>query len=246
MRSPSGRCSTPSRREFPMLRGTIRDRATAKRRAFVRFYACEEDLSHEEPDAPLPDAGRPGRGAVPGDRGDGRRLTGGATPRWAWHDAGMLDHLSIQCADVTASAAFYDAVLPSLGGQRLMDFGAGHRLRRRADAGLLARAAHDRRGVPRVAHRLRRARAGTPSGRSSSAPPTRGPRCCTPPRGGPSTTRTTTARSSATPTATTSRPSATDRSDRAARAALSQVRRRAAMIRRSRSAPSPRAISASS
>ena len=41
--------------EFPMLLGTIRDRATAKRRAFVRFYACEEDLSHEEPDAPLPD-----------------------------------------------------------------------------------------------------------------------------------------------------------------------------------------------
>jgi len=41
--------------EFPMLRGTIRDRATAKRRAFVRFYACSEDLSHEEPDAPLPD-----------------------------------------------------------------------------------------------------------------------------------------------------------------------------------------------
>ena len=41
--------------EFPMLQGTIRDRATAKRRAFVRFYACEEDLSHEEPDAPLPE-----------------------------------------------------------------------------------------------------------------------------------------------------------------------------------------------
>jgi molybdopterin synthase sulfur carrier subunit len=41
--------------QFPMLRGTIRDRATAKRRAFVRFYACEEDLSHEEPDTPLPD-----------------------------------------------------------------------------------------------------------------------------------------------------------------------------------------------
>ena len=39
---------------FPMLQGTIRDRATARRRAFVRFYACEEDLSHEEPDAPLP------------------------------------------------------------------------------------------------------------------------------------------------------------------------------------------------
>jgi hypothetical protein len=41
--------------EFPMLLGTIRDRATAKRRAFVRFYACQEDLSHEEPDAPLPE-----------------------------------------------------------------------------------------------------------------------------------------------------------------------------------------------
>ena len=41
--------------EFPMLLGTIRDRATAKRRPFVRFYACEEDLSHEEPDSPLPD-----------------------------------------------------------------------------------------------------------------------------------------------------------------------------------------------
>jgi len=41
--------------EFPMLLGTIRDRATAKRRAFIRFYACEQDLSHEEPDAPLPE-----------------------------------------------------------------------------------------------------------------------------------------------------------------------------------------------
>jgi len=40
--------------EFPMLLGTIRDRATARRRAFVRFYACQEDLSHQEPDAPLP------------------------------------------------------------------------------------------------------------------------------------------------------------------------------------------------
>jgi hypothetical protein len=49
--------------EFPMLLGTIRDRATAKRRPFVRFYACEEDLSHEEPDAPLPD--RVARGDEP-------------------------------------------------------------------------------------------------------------------------------------------------------------------------------------
>jgi hypothetical protein len=40
---------------YPMLRGTIRDRHTGRRRAFVRFYACEEDLSNEPPDAPLPD-----------------------------------------------------------------------------------------------------------------------------------------------------------------------------------------------
>ena len=40
---------------YPMLRGTIRDQVTQRRRAFVRFFACEEDLSHESPDAPLPD-----------------------------------------------------------------------------------------------------------------------------------------------------------------------------------------------
>ena len=43
-------------RRYPMLRGTIRDHATQKRRAFVRFFACQQDLSHEAPDAPLPDA----------------------------------------------------------------------------------------------------------------------------------------------------------------------------------------------
>jgi molybdopterin synthase sulfur carrier subunit len=41
---------------YPMLRGTIRDHVTHKRRAFVRFFACGEDLSHDSPDAPLPDA----------------------------------------------------------------------------------------------------------------------------------------------------------------------------------------------
>src|SRR5881227_3717160 len=41
---------------YPMLRGTIRDQVTQQRRAFLRFFACEEDLSHESPDAPLPDA----------------------------------------------------------------------------------------------------------------------------------------------------------------------------------------------
>ena len=40
---------------YPVLRGTIRDQRTGKRRAFVRFFACEEDLSHEPPDEPLPD-----------------------------------------------------------------------------------------------------------------------------------------------------------------------------------------------
>ena len=41
---------------YPMLRGTIRDHANGKRRAFVRFFACGEDLSHESPDTPLPEA----------------------------------------------------------------------------------------------------------------------------------------------------------------------------------------------
>ena len=41
---------------YPMLRGTLRDQVTHQRRAFVRFFACEEDWSHEPPDAPLPDA----------------------------------------------------------------------------------------------------------------------------------------------------------------------------------------------
>jgi|ERR1700751_2520876 sulfur-carrier protein len=43
-------------KQYPMLRGTIRDHVTKQRRPFLRFFACEEDLSHESPDAPLPDA----------------------------------------------------------------------------------------------------------------------------------------------------------------------------------------------
>ena len=42
--------------QYPMLCGTIRDHVTKQRRPFVRFFACEEDLSHESPDAPLPEA----------------------------------------------------------------------------------------------------------------------------------------------------------------------------------------------
>jgi sulfur-carrier protein len=41
---------------YPMLRGTIRDHVTLQRRAFLRFFACEQDLSHEPPDTPLPEA----------------------------------------------------------------------------------------------------------------------------------------------------------------------------------------------
>jgi molybdopterin synthase sulfur carrier subunit len=41
---------------YPMLRGTIRDQVTQQRRPFLRFFACEEDLSHESPDTPLPDS----------------------------------------------------------------------------------------------------------------------------------------------------------------------------------------------
>ena len=43
-------------KRYPMLCGTIRDQVTRKRRPFLRYFACEEDLSHESPDAPLPDA----------------------------------------------------------------------------------------------------------------------------------------------------------------------------------------------
>ena len=41
---------------YPMLRGTIREHGTQQRRAFLRFFACQEDLSHESPDSPLPEA----------------------------------------------------------------------------------------------------------------------------------------------------------------------------------------------
>ena len=47
-------------RTYPVLRGTIRDHVTQKRRPFVRFFACQQDLSHDAPDAPLPEADRDG------------------------------------------------------------------------------------------------------------------------------------------------------------------------------------------
>ena len=42
--------------DYPMLRGAIRDQKSGQRRPFIRFFACERDLSHDDPDAPLPDA----------------------------------------------------------------------------------------------------------------------------------------------------------------------------------------------
>ena len=47
--------------EYPVLRGTIRDHVSKKRRPFVRFFACEQDISHESPDAPLPEPVAEGR-----------------------------------------------------------------------------------------------------------------------------------------------------------------------------------------
>ena len=49
--------------KFPQLRGTVREHGSLKRRALVRFFACEEDLSHESPDAPLPEAVASGKEA---------------------------------------------------------------------------------------------------------------------------------------------------------------------------------------
>ena len=59
---------------YPMLQGTLRDHVTQQRRGFVRFFACQEDLSHESPDAPLPEAIASGKepflviGAIAGGR----------------------------------------------------------------------------------------------------------------------------------------------------------------------------------
>jgi sulfur-carrier protein len=64
-RSRSEECWTRSLSEkaarYPMLRGAIRERDTHQRRPFLRFFACEEDLSHNPPDAPFPDAVASGR-----------------------------------------------------------------------------------------------------------------------------------------------------------------------------------------
>ena len=66
---------------YPVLRGTVRDRATGQRRAFVRFFACEQDLSHEPPDAPLPGGGCSRCRTVTRRRSNGRRIAHGTGQR---------------------------------------------------------------------------------------------------------------------------------------------------------------------
>ncbi len=123
----------------------------------------------------------------------------------------MLDHLSIQCADVAASAAFYDAVLAPLGGRRILDFGTviGFGVPPMPDFWLGPRTTGE--GFREVAHRLPGAGPGRGAGllRRRRRPPA--PRCCTSRRCTRSTTPPTTGPSCATPTGTTSRPSATPR-----------------------------------
>ena len=120
----------------------------------------------------------------------------------------MLDHLSIQCADLDASKAFYDAVLATLGGERIFDFGdaVGYGVPPFPTSGSAA-------SRPATASANRTSPSPRPTGRrsarSSTRPSRRAPRSSTSRASGPSTTSTTTAPSSATPTATTSRRSAT-------------------------------------
>ena len=63
--------------KYPMLCGTIREHVTLKRRAFLRFFACEEDLSHESPDALLPEAVANGKEPFADSRCGGRRIGDG-------------------------------------------------------------------------------------------------------------------------------------------------------------------------
>ena len=128
----------------------------------------------------------------------------------------MIDHVSIQCADVAATTAFYDTVLATIGGQRILEFGdvigygvppmpdfwvGPHNTGEGFRESHIAFSAPDRGAVRAFVEAARR----------------RAPRCCTSPGSGRSTTPTTTAASSVTPTGTTSRRCATCRSDASAR-----------------------------
>jgi len=123
----------------------------------------------------------------------------------------MLDHLSIQCADLDASKAFYDAVLATLGGERIFDFGegVGYGIPPFPDFWIGGQQTGDGFRESHIAF--------TAPDRATvrtffDTAVAQGAEVLHEPASGPSTTSTTTARSSATPTATTSRPSATYRS----------------------------------
>ena len=124
------------------------------------------------------------------------------------HNRRMIDHIAIQCADVEASAAFYDTVLGAIGYRRVMDFGEVIGYGDRApDFWIGPLNTGD--GLPREPPGVPRARPRRGPGVLRRWPSPRAPRCCTSRASGRSTTRPTTARSCATRTATTSRPSAT-------------------------------------
>ena len=133
-----------------------------------------------------------------------------------WQTRPTLAHVSIQCADFDRSATFYDAVLAPLGGSRVMevDDAIGYGVPPAADFWIGRQQTGDGFRETHVAFSHRTA---PPSTRSSRPPDAPAPRSCTSRGSGPSTTRRITAGSSATPTATTSRPSALSRVDDAAR-----------------------------
>ena len=143
------------------------------------------------------------------DTGSGRcgpdRESGHRGQQLAGKDGFMLDHLSIQCADVAASATFYDAVLAPLGGRRVMDFGEviGFGVPPRPEFWIGPRTTGEgsARRISRSWHPT-----GLPCGHSSRQRSALMPKCSMNHASGPSTTQAITAPSCVTPTATTSKP----------------------------------------
>jgi len=136
------------------------------------------------------------------------RESGHRGQQLAGKDGFMLDHLSIQCADVAASATFYDAVLAPLGGRRVMDFGEviGFVCRPGQSSGS-ARGPPARGSARRISRSWRPT--GLPCGHSSRQRSALMPKCSMNHACGPSNTQAITAPSCVTPTATTSKPFAT-------------------------------------
>ena len=141
----------------------------------------------------------------------------------AWpYRPGMLDHLSIQCADVGATSLFYDRVLAPLGASRVMDFGEviGYGVQGKPEFGWVRSFLASRTGRLASPHDSRPG-----IGEVLSTRPSRSvPRCSTRRAFGPSTTRTTTGPLSATPTATTSKPVVTHRSSETVTLDIADIR----------------------